>query len=256
VTGIGYPDWQPASRAMDDPAVLAADALVAVPAQTALLDVRRWASYALFCEYDAPNAGPPGNTALASITFYDTPLTVNPMHYSEWELNSFNSTDCGSTFISGPMRGGAMLLGFTAGRGGGANVNYRLIGSNRVLPRDSARELGPLNAAGEGIDRQIFQIRFAAMAAGFSRRNVRLGVGPAQLAVTIANVAGTVMDVALYSPQLDAVGTERLYVRRALGPNAILSQPIILPQRCLCVEFNNTGGTLPQVDANITVAEG
>lgn len=199
----GHPDWLKASALIDDPAVLEEVTSAAVPRSGAIIDVRRWQSYTLFIQSEAADAGPPANVLLFEVQWSETSTMGTFPQAQHWTVNSLLSTDCGPTYIRGPMDGAFMRINVFGGATSIGPVTYKLVGSHRPLTDHRAFEVGP--TADRGLSKNLILARMtdSVAAATTVERNVRIGPGPAMMHTRFGTAGGT-WDVFLYEPQRGA----------------------------------------------------
>jgi hypothetical protein len=255
VTGIGYPDWQPVVALSDNPQLISLGLNGQIPYSSAVIDVRRWASFVLSAQYEAPNVAPPQNTAIVRLRWWDSAGMGNEVARQDYEINSVNTVNCGRSLISDAMRGPFMSLDFLAGAGAASTLTYVLYGSNRGSDKTRATELGGLDTVGDSADRVPFLFRQNGLVAGLTKLATRLALGPATLSIGVGGAGGAI-SLRIYSPYLIGTGVAPTYITRTgMTGGFEVREQITLPRRVLVVELNNTGGTTPDFGMSIIVGD-
>jgi hypothetical protein len=232
------------SIAVDNPVtLLSGTAQDTTPFYTsALFDTRRYLSYQLYIEYNAANAGPPGNTLIVRLEWYSDLLGGALLHQNELEINSMNSTDCGPVIITDSMHGAFMRLVMFTGNGPNSTATFRLVGSNRPQANLRIVEIGDGGSAGQGSDQALVLLgNISVPAATTTRRNCRLGHGRATFFVR-TSAAGGPWGIDLHSPD---IGSTLPYWTANVPAGAnFITTPITAPRRALTLVIANTHATL------------
>jgi hypothetical protein len=241
VSGKSYPAMmaQFGSTLVDSPELLDTISASQVPFTGTMVDVTAFQSFQLLVQYEAANAGPPANTCIMQISWWDA-AEVNEIWRQTYELNSINSTDCGPTRIVDAMHGEKMQISFIAGNGAASTASYLLWGSNRSVDTPRVEEFGDVDARGLGTDRALLQTTTLSVGGGATvRRNVRLGSGFAVFMFG-GGATSTSYDVLLHSPEQGS--GNRVYSANFTGTPAVV-QTLALPRRALTfVVINNDAG--------------
>lgn len=240
ILGRAYPAMmaQFGATLVDAPVLIDNDTSHLIPFTGPTVAVDQFQSFQLLVGYEAANAGPPANTCILEISWFDA-AGVNEIWRQTYEINSINSTDCGATRITDAMRGSQIRLKFRAGNGAASTVSYILFGSNRPVPSPRCEEIGTNDTTGIGTDRILAMTGTLSVGAGATvQRNVRLGSGDA-IWMFGGGATSSSYDVLLYPPSQGS--GVRVYSANYTGTPQI-AQLLALPRRALTLFIKNNDG--------------